>query len=123
MDGVTLDISIQRAGQWQPSGKEFVRATGQVSCAEPPPDPNDYPGALPHTLHAGPPGFTPPDHPVDLKNASEGWRFSQRRCRRYRPAARHADRGRHVHGSRRLSLCHARLRQIMSNRAIEGEAN
>lgn len=60
MDGATLDISVQRAGQWQPPSKEFVRAIGQVSCAEPPPDPNDYPGAPPHMLHAGPLVFTPP---------------------------------------------------------------
>ena len=68
MDGATLDISVQGAGQWQPPRKEFVRATGQVSCAEPLPDPNGYPGALPHMRHAGPPMFTPSDHPVDLKN-------------------------------------------------------
>lgn len=75
MDGATLDISVQRAGQWQPPRKEFVRATGQVSCAEPPPDPNDYPGALPHMFRAGSLVFTPADHSVDLKNSGESWRF------------------------------------------------
>lgn len=77
MDGATLDISVQRAGQWQPPRKEFVRATGQVSCGEPPPDPNDYPGALPHMLHAGSLVFTPADHSVDLKNSGESWRFRE----------------------------------------------
>lgn len=121
MDGATLDISVQRAGQWQPPRKEFVRATGQVSCAEPPPDPNDYPGALPHMFRAGSLVFTPADHSVDLKNSGKSWRF--RKGAAARPAARHAESGRHVHGLCRLPLRHARPQQIMSNRAIEGEAN
>ena len=32
---------------------EFVQATGHVTFAEIPPDPKDYPGALPHMLYAG----------------------------------------------------------------------
>ena len=55
--------------------KEFVRATGHVTFAETPPDPKNYPGALPHMLFAGSLVFTPPGHPVDLKNWSEWWRF------------------------------------------------
>ena len=31
----------------------FVKATGHVTFAEIPPDPKDYPGALPHMLYAG----------------------------------------------------------------------
>ena len=48
--------------------REFVEATGYVTFAEIPPDPKDYPGALPHMLKAGSLVFTPPDHPVDLRN-------------------------------------------------------
>src|ERR1700737_2424415 len=33
--------------------KEFVKATGHVTVAEIPPDPKDYPGALPQMLYAG----------------------------------------------------------------------
>jgi sulfatase modifying factor 1 len=55
--------------------KEFVRATGHVTFAEIPPDPKNYPGALPHMLYAGSLVFTPPNHPVDLKNWSEWWSF------------------------------------------------
>ena len=33
--------------------REFVHATGHVTIAEIAPDPKDYPGALPHLLHAG----------------------------------------------------------------------
>jgi sulfatase modifying factor 1 len=32
--------------------KEFVRATGHVTVAEVMPDPKDYPGMLPHMIHA-----------------------------------------------------------------------
>jgi formylglycine-generating enzyme required for sulfatase activity len=33
--------------------KEFVKATGHVTTAQIPPDPKDYPGALPHMICAG----------------------------------------------------------------------
>src|SRR5258707_13339462 len=51
--------------------KEFVKATGHVTFAEIPPDPKDYPGALPHMLCAGSLVFSPPKHPGDLRNSSE----------------------------------------------------
>jgi sulfatase modifying factor 1 len=57
--------------------KRFVRDTGYVTTAETPPDPKDYPGALPHMLYAGSLVFTPPDHPVDLRDWSQWWRFTK----------------------------------------------
>jgi len=55
--------------------REFVRATGHVTFAELPPDPKDYPGALPHMLYAGSLVFAPPDGPVNLKDWSNWWTF------------------------------------------------
>ena len=55
--------------------KEFVKATGHVTFAEIPPDPKDYPGALPHMLYAGSLVFSPPAHPVDLRDWSQWWTF------------------------------------------------
>jgi formylglycine-generating enzyme required for sulfatase activity len=55
--------------------KRFVEATGYVTFAEVAPDPKDYPGALPHMLKAGSLVFTPPDHPVDLRNFANWWAF------------------------------------------------
>jgi len=55
--------------------KEFVRATDHVTFAEIAPDPKDYPGALPHMLFAGSLVFTPPKHPVDLRDWSQWWTF------------------------------------------------
>ena len=57
--------------------REFVRATGHVTFAEIPPDPKDYPGALPHMIYAGSLVFTPPAHPVDLRD----WRIGRASCR------------------------------------------
>ena len=55
--------------------RAFVEATGYVTFAEIPPDPKDYPGALPHMLRAGSLVFTPPKHPVDLRDWSQWWNF------------------------------------------------
>ncbi len=55
--------------------KQFVHATGYVTCAEIAPDANDYPGALPHMLKAASLVFCPPDHPVDPRNVANWWKF------------------------------------------------
>jgi formylglycine-generating enzyme required for sulfatase activity len=55
--------------------RKFVNETGYVTLAENPPDPKDYPGALPHMLMAGSLVFTPPKHPVDLRDWSQWWKF------------------------------------------------
>ena len=49
--------------------REFVKATGHVTFAEIPPDPKDYPGALPDMLFAGSLVFTSPKHPVGLRDS------------------------------------------------------
>jgi hypothetical protein len=55
--------------------KDFVRATGHVTFAEIPPDANNYPGALPHMLYAGPLVFSPPARTGDLGDWSQWWQF------------------------------------------------
>lgn len=55
--------------------RAFVDATGYVTFAELPPDPKDYPGALPHMLYAGSLVFAEPDQPVDLTNWAQWWAF------------------------------------------------
>jgi formylglycine-generating enzyme len=55
--------------------RKFVNATGYVTLAEIPPDPKDYPGALPHMLKPGSLVFTPPRPPVDLRDWSQWWAF------------------------------------------------
>ena len=55
--------------------KEFVKATGHVTFAEIPPNPKDYPGALPHMIYAGSLVFVPPSRQVDLSHWGEWWTF------------------------------------------------
>jgi formylglycine-generating enzyme required for sulfatase activity len=55
--------------------RKFVNETGYVTFAEIPPDPKDYPGALPKMLKAGSLVFTPPKTPVDLRDWSQWWKF------------------------------------------------
>ena len=55
--------------------RAFVAATGYVTWAEIDPDPKDYPGALPRMLYAGSLVFSPPRHPVDLRDWSQWWQF------------------------------------------------
>ncbi len=73
---VTVDsFRIDRTPVTNRQFKEFVRATGHVTTAEIPPDPKDYPGALPHMLYAGSLVFSPPPHAVDLRDWSQWWQF------------------------------------------------
>lgn len=52
---------------------DFVAATGHVTLAERAPDPADYPGADPALLVPASAVFTPPSHPVDLRDAYQWW--------------------------------------------------
>jgi len=69
------DFQIDRTPVTNRQFREFVRATGHVTFAEIPPDPKDYPGARPDMLLAGSLVFTPPKHPVDLRDWSQWWTF------------------------------------------------
>lgn len=71
VDGFWMDITPITNAQF----RKFVEATGYVSFAEIPPDPRDYPGALPHMLRAGSMVFAPPDRLVDLRDWSQWWTF------------------------------------------------
>ncbi|AMO24576.1 formylglycine-generating enzyme family protein [Ramlibacter solisilvae] len=71
VDGFWIDRTPVTNGQF----RRFVEATGYVTFAEKAPDPKDYPGALPHMLKAGSMVFTPPGHPVDLRNFANWWDF------------------------------------------------
>src|SRR3979411_3304894 len=73
---VTVDgFWIDRTPVTNRQFKEFVRATGHKTYAEIPPDPKDYPGALPHMLYAGSLVFVPPPSPPALRDWSQWWTF------------------------------------------------
>lgn len=54
---------------------EFVKATGYVTVAEQPLNPNDFPGVPPDKLVPGSAVFTPPSHPVSLNNPMQWWSY------------------------------------------------
>src|SRR5262245_36834794 len=73
---VTIDgFRMDRTPVTNAEFRRFVEATGHVTFAEIPPDPKDYPGALPHMLYAGSLVFTPPHQAVDLRDWSRWWAF------------------------------------------------
>lgn len=53
----------------------FVKATGYVTMAERKPRAEDFPGAPPENLIAGSVVFSPPDHPVQLNDFYQWWRY------------------------------------------------
>ncbi len=55
--------------------RAFVQATGHVTFAELAPDPKQYPGAPPEMLKAGSLVFSPPNHPIALRDWSQWWDF------------------------------------------------
>jgi len=69
VDGFWIDRTLVTNRQF----KEFVRSTGHVTFAEVAPDPKKYPNALPHLILAGSLVFTPPRHPVDLRDFTKWW--------------------------------------------------
>jgi formylglycine-generating enzyme len=73
---VTVDgFWIDRTPVTNRQFKQFVKATGHVTTAQNPPDPKDYPGALPNMLYAGSLVFSPLPRIVDLQDWSQWWTF------------------------------------------------
>jgi formylglycine-generating enzyme required for sulfatase activity len=73
---VTVDgFWIDRTPITNAEFNRFVRATGYATMAEMKPRVEDYPGALPHMIRAGSLVFTPPKHPVTLRDWSQWWKF------------------------------------------------
>ena len=74
VDGFWIDPTPVTNRQFE----QFVLATGHVTTAEVPPDPKDYPGALPHMLYAGSLVFSRPRSTFDLCDWSQWWSFMER---------------------------------------------
>jgi formylglycine-generating enzyme len=55
--------------------KAFIKAAGYVTTAQVPPEPKDYPGALPEMIYAGSLVFAPPPRVTNLKDWSQWWTF------------------------------------------------
>src|SRR5436853_5146233 len=55
--------------------RRFVKETGYVTLAERAPDASEYPDADPELLVPGSLVFDPPDHAVDLRDATNWWAY------------------------------------------------
>src|SRR5436305_6387908 len=74
---VTVDgFWIDRTPVTNRQFRNFVRETDHVNYAVIPPDPKDYPGALPDMLKAASLAFSPRKYPVDLRDWSQWWTFT-----------------------------------------------
>jgi sulfatase modifying factor 1 len=69
VDGFWIDSTPVTNRQFE----RFVRDTGHATFAEIPPDPKDYPGALPDMIFAGSLVFMQTRHAVDLRDWSQWW--------------------------------------------------
>jgi formylglycine-generating enzyme len=73
---VTVDgFRIDRTPVTNRQFKQFVKATGYKTFAEIPPDPKDYPGALPEMIYAGSLVFAAPPRVTNLRDWSQWWAF------------------------------------------------
>lgn len=72
VDGFWIDREPVTNGRFA----EFVEATAHRTFAEIPPDPGDYPGALPDQLFAGSLVFVKPAGPVDRRNVANWWHWT-----------------------------------------------
>src|SRR6478752_1903567 len=71
VDGFWIDRTPVTNAQF----RDFVRETGHITFAERPPDPAQYPGALPHMLYAGSLVFSPPRRVHTLRDWSQWWTY------------------------------------------------
>lgn len=71
VDGFWMDRYLVTNAQFQ----KFVKATGYITFAERPANPDDYPGADPNLLQPSSIVFTPPQQQVDMGNHYNWWRY------------------------------------------------
>jgi formylglycine-generating enzyme required for sulfatase activity len=73
---VTVDgFWMDRAPVTHARFARFVEATGFRTFAERPPNPEDYPGAIPELLYPGSLVFVQPPGPVDLADVRNWWKY------------------------------------------------
>ncbi|WP_396935798.1 SUMF1/EgtB/PvdO family nonheme iron enzyme, partial [Mycolicibacterium sp.] len=76
---------------------EFVDATGYVTVAERPVDPDDFPGAPPENLVPGSMVFQRTAGPVDLRHLNQWWTWTPGACWNHPRGPRSSLKGREQH--------------------------
>jgi formylglycine-generating enzyme required for sulfatase activity len=77
------DLRVERHQVTNARFAAFVEATGYVTVAERPLDPDDFPGAPAENLVPGSMVFTPTAGPVDLRHLSQWWTWTPGACWRH----------------------------------------
>ena len=95
---VTVDgFFIQRHQVTNAQFAAFVDATGYVTVAERPPNPDDYPDAPPENLQAGSMVFHRTPGPVDLRHLNQWWTWTPGACWNHPRGPRSSLRNRDTH--------------------------
>ncbi|KLI05743.1 sulfatase-modifying factor 1 [Mycolicibacterium conceptionense] len=93
----TAGFWIQRHQVTNAQYAEFVDATGYVTVAERPVDPQDFPGAPPENLVPGSMVFQRTNGPVDLRHLNQWWAWTPGACWNHPRGPRSTLKGRERH--------------------------
>ncbi|CDP89734.1 MULTISPECIES: formylglycine-generating enzyme family protein [Mycolicibacterium] len=93
----TAGFWIQRHQVTNAQYAEFVDATGYVTVAERPVDPQDFPGAPPENLVPGSMVFQRTSGPVDLRHLNQWWAWTPGACWNHPRGPRSTLKGRERH--------------------------
>ncbi|MCJ2059495.1 formylglycine-generating enzyme family protein [Methylobacterium sp. J-048] len=118
LDGFWIDEAPLTNAQFA----KFVMDTGHRTVAEIPPDPRDYPGALPHMLHPGSLVFMPPREPVNLRFPSQWWTFMAGADWRHPYGPGSASEGLHDHPVVHVAFADAEAYAMWAGKALPTEA-
>ena len=102
--------------------EQFIAAENHVTFAEIPPDPRDYPGALPHMLYAGSLVFVKPDGPVDRRNIGHWWQFMRGADWRHPQGSDSSIDGKQNHPVVHVAYCDAEAFARWEGKALPTEA-
>jgi sulfatase modifying factor 1 len=101
-EGPTREVGVD--GFWMQTHQvtnrefaEFVDATGYLTVAERPPNPDDYPGAPPENLQSGSMVFHRTPGPVDLRHLNQWWTWTPGACWNHPRGPRSSTTGRERH--------------------------
>lgn len=100
----------------------FVDATNHVTFAEIPPNPADYPGALPEMLYAGSLVFTKPSGPVDRHHIGNWWQYARGADWRHPAGLDSSTEGLKLHPVVHVTFADAEAFASWENKALPTEA-